>query len=157
GSGAKWFPDNNSVLVVLDDLQGSGVGIYRLTLDTGNTQLLVHSPRYLDAYDLSPDGQSIFYSFASQDGRTLNRFDIESRSETVLKKKEVNYTVSLAVSPDSTQVAATHIGGVVDVIPAAGGEVREVFHPAASVLVTGALANALTWTPDQRFLLFVQR
>ena len=41
-----------------------------------------------------------------------------------------------------------------EVTPAAGGQSREVFRPAVP-FGTGELRQALAWTPDQRFLLFV--
>jgi dipeptidyl aminopeptidase/acylaminoacyl peptidase len=61
------------------------------------------------------------------------------------------------VSPDGLQVAMVLLGGIVEVMPAAGGQSREMFRPAPnSDQFTGALRHALAWTPDQRFLLWVQ-
>src|SRR5204862_57593 len=55
GAGPKWFPDNRSFLIEIADAQGQGCGFYRLTLDTGNTELLTHLTREVSAYDLSAD------------------------------------------------------------------------------------------------------
>src|SRR6185369_16843298 len=59
-TGPKWFPDNRSVLIESRDAQGAGFGFYRLAIDTGNTELLAHVPRGAPAYELSPDGRTIF-------------------------------------------------------------------------------------------------
>jgi Tol biopolymer transport system component len=158
GAGPKWFPDNHSVLVESGDAQGVGFGFYRLTLDTGNTELLAHLPRVVTSYDVSPDGRTIFYAVGGQ----LLRFDIDSHHETELRNRAVDVfqtgweVVSLAVSPDGMQLAMTLIGGVVEVMPATGGPSREIFRPAAPEVGTGSLRQALTWTPDQRFLLWVR-
>jgi len=90
------------------------------------------------------------------------RFDIETRRESELKSvpasgSNISDIVSLAVSPDGLQVAMVLLGGILEVMPAAGGQSREVFRPAAnSEQFTGALRHALAWTPDQRFLLWVR-
>ena len=156
-AGPKWFPDNRSVLVQSGDAQGSGFGFYRLALDTGNTELLAHLRRNVSSYDLSPDGRTIFYAIRAVDGQSMElmRFDIDSHRETELRndRREI---VSLAVSPDGMQLATTLIGGVVEVRPAAGGQSRELFRPASFEMGTGALRQALAWTPDQRFLLWVR-
>jgi Tol biopolymer transport system component len=160
-AGPKWFPDNRSVLVESADAEGPGCGFYRLALDTGNTELLTRLSRNVTAYDLSPDGRTIFYAIETPDKRRiLTRFDIDSHRETELRsvanllaEREV---VSLAVSPDGLQLATTLIGGVVEVRPIAVGQSREVFRPTVGEIGTGSLRQALAWTPDQRFLLFVQ-
>ena len=159
--GPKWFPDNRSVLIESGDAQGAGFGFYRLAIDTGNTELLAHVPGRRGAffYDLSSDGRTIYYTINLDDRMALMRFDIETRRESELKsvpsaKSEI---VALALSPDGLQVATILLGGIVEVMPAAGGQSREVFRPAAnSEQFTGAFRQALAWTPDQRFLLWVQ-
>jgi Tol biopolymer transport system component len=160
GAGPKWFPDNRSVLVEFRDAEGSGFGFYRLVLDTGNTELLAHLSAEISSYDLSPDGRTIFYAigFASS-GQKLLRYDIDSHRETELRDFPVGSSseiVALAVSPDGLQLAMTIIGGAVEVMPAAGGQARAIFSPAARELGTGSLLQGLTWTPDQRFLLFAR-
>lgn len=168
GAGPKWFPDNRSVLVLSGDAQGAGFEFHRLALDTGNTELLTHLPLNVSSYDLSPDGRTIFYATVMDNGQKLMRLDIDSHRETELSNLALPNVrlpfsalpgweiVSLAVSPDGLQLATTLIGGVVEVISAAGGQSREVFRPAVPGISTGSLRNALAWTPDQRFLLFVQ-
>ncbi|MGH9253546.1 MAG: LpqB family beta-propeller domain-containing protein [Vicinamibacterales bacterium] len=68
----------------------------------------------------------------------------------------VSEIVALAVSPDGLQLAMVLLGGIVEVMPAAGGQSREVFRPANELGSTGSLRQALAWTRDQRFLLWVR-
>jgi hypothetical protein len=88
------------------------------------------------------------------------RFDIERREGTELRNLALlappQELVSLAVSPDGMQMAMTLRGGFVEVMPAAGGQSREVFRPAAPEIGTGSLRQALSWTPDGRFLLWAR-
>ncbi|MBI2185700.1 MAG: PD40 domain-containing protein [Acidobacteria bacterium] len=156
--GPKWFPDSRSVLIESGDAQGAGFGFYRLAIDTGNTELLAHVPRGALFYDLSPDGRTIFYTIGLDDRVKLMRFDIETRRESELKNvsASVSDIVSLAVSPDGLQLAMVLLGGIVEVMPAAGGQSREVFRPVDRELGTGWHRQALAWTRDQRFLLWVR-
>jgi len=160
GAGPKWFPDNRSVLVESRDAEGSGFGFYRLVLDTGNTERLAHLSEEVSSYDLSPDGRTIVYAIGfGSTGQKLMRCDIDSHRETELRNFPIGSSVqivALAVSPDGLQLAMTITGGAVEVMPAAGGPARLVFSPAARELGTGSLLQALTWTPDQRFVLFTR-
>jgi hypothetical protein len=86
------------------------------------------------------------------------RFDIDTRRESELHSVAVpTEIVSLAVSPDGLQLATVFVGGIVEVMPATGGQSREVFRPGTnSEQFTGALRHALAWTPDSRSLLWVR-
>jgi Tol biopolymer transport system component len=156
-AGPKWFPDNRSVMVESADAEGAGFAFHRLAIDTGNTELLARLPSESSAYDLSRDGRTIFYVVYGTDGQQLMRFDIEQRQQSELLKvvfPRGGEMVSLAASPDGAQLAITRIGGVVEVMSANGGTSREVFRPATPDGATGSLRQALSWTPDGRFLLF---
>jgi hypothetical protein len=159
--GPKWFPDSRSVLIESGDAQGAGVGFYRLATNTGNTELLAHVPGGALSYALSPNGRTIFNTITIDDHHKLMGFEIESRRESELKNlpSALSEIVALAVSPDGLQLAMVLLGGIVEVMPAAGGRSREVFRPAKDAnleLSTGPLRHALAWTSDQRFLLWVR-
>ena len=160
GAGPKWFPDNSGVLIEVGDVEGRGFGLYRLTVSTGNTELLVHLPRDIWSYDLSADGRSIFYEILDDPVSRLIRFDIDAHRETVLREKPTgafeDEVVALSVAPNGRAVAMTLIGGAVQVMPAAGGEPRDLFRPHERELGTGALRQGLTWSPDQQFVYFVR-
>ena len=149
------------MLVESGDAEGPGFGFYRLTIDTGNAELLTRLPRDVSSYDLTPDGRAIVYALLMDQAtvQKLIRFDIASRQDAVIMDvaQESREIVALAVSPDGMQIATTVIGGFLEVVPMAGGRPRELFRPAAArEESTGALREGLTWTPDQRFLLFTR-
>ncbi len=161
GAGPKWFPDNRSVLVETADAQGAGAGFYRLSLDTGNTERVAHLAREVTSYDLSPDGRTIFYALTTPNlVQKLVRVEIDGQRETELRSVPFGedgwHVVALAVSPDGQQLATTLIGGAVEVRSAAGGPARSVFRPTSHELGTGALLQALSWTPDQLYLIWVR-
>jgi len=158
--GPKWFPDNRSVLIESGDAEGAGFGFYRLAIDTGNTELLAHVPGRAVFYDLSPDGRTIYYTVGLGDRMSLMRFDIETRRESELKSIPccLSEFLSLAVSPDGLQLAMVLGGGdsIVEVMPSAGGQSREVFRPPTPEMGSGANRHSLAWSRDQRFLLWVR-
>src|SRR5439155_20932466 len=70
------------------------------------------------------------------------------------------FVTSVAVSPDGLQLAYTVSdqpprSASIEVMPAAGGESREVFHIDAWLDDYSRFAG-LAWSPDQRYLLFVK-
>jgi len=159
GAGPKWFPDNHSMLVEVGDADGPGFGLYRLSLDTANTELVARLPREISSYDVSPDGRSIFYAIPDNAYHRVIRLDLESRQETELRRvgqQPGDEVVALAVSPDGAELAMTLIGGAVEVLPVSGGQPHELFRPAEPEGDTGALRQGLTWSSDQRFVLFVR-
>ena len=167
-SGPKWFPDNRSVLILARDAQGSGFGFHRLALDSGKTDLLWQVSPEPSSFDLSPDGTTIFAAFQNDNqprqspagtGR-IARYDIENRSETILKERE--WFITLAVSHDGAQLAyiktirknTTEYASALEVMSTGGGPSRTVYRDA--VWLAGDRDNALTWTPDQKSLLFIR-
>jgi Tol biopolymer transport system component len=147
GFPPMWFPDGKSVLVSSFDDHS----FYRVDASSEAATLVQH-PTQVQAYQLSPDGKAIFYTAPSR----LIRFDLDSRKETVLKTGKQFRAV--AVSPDGRQVAYTAYDprnrtGYVGVVPAEGGGSRELFRSSRWV---GQNLRNLAWTPDQRFLVFIQ-
>ncbi len=155
----SWFPDGRAVLVW--GILGKGAVYYRVDLASGHAELL-HAPKGasgnggLGANAISPDGKTIFYIASIDDPplieRKLVRFDIDSRRETIVRSGPAFF--SLALSPDGTQLASSRTerdGSHIEVMPAAGGEAREVF---LSTDFVGL--NTLAWSPDQRYLVFAK-
>lgn len=146
----RWFPDGRSVLVVALRPQQAGFDYYRVDLASGKKELLHHTTQQGIAFepDLSPDGKTIFFAYHDNGPTELARFDIDTRKETKLRTADL---VSPAVSPDGTQVAYLQNGSI-QILPAAGGEPRDVFRAPG---VT-SYESTVVWMPDQRNLLFVQ-
>jgi Tol biopolymer transport system component len=126
---------------------------YRVDLGSGNHEKLAHRRDPIQGYKLSPDGKAIYYSTWT----SFIRFDIATRSEMLVRTGGVINT--LAVSPDGKQLALlvsvqpADIDAYLAVMPATGGEEREIFRASPW---GGRRYNSLTWTPDQRFLMFVR-
>jgi Tol biopolymer transport system component len=160
----RWFPDGQSLLVASRDARilNGQVGYYRVNIASGDAELLHQSAsRHTVSIrpDLSSDGKTIFY--LETPGQPV-RFDVDSRRETRLTplgsaSEHDNQPWSLAVSPDGAQIAFLSPGRVV-VLPAAGGEPRELVRLAGSSdpyeRVDGL--GGLAWSPDQRYLFFVK-
>jgi Tol biopolymer transport system component len=163
----RWFPDGQSLLVPSRDvrLPNGLMGYYRVNIASGNAELLHETAsRHIVSTrpDLSADGKTIFYLETPQQPV---RVDLDSRHET--KLTPVGNGVSLAVSPDGTQVAYllaanANLGGSLVVAPATGGESREVLRfPPAPPTGPGFVPRrveeglGLAWSPDQRHLLFI--
>jgi Tol biopolymer transport system component len=160
GAGPKWFPDNRSVLVEAADAQGAGFSLYKVSLATGNTELLARLQGEVYSYDLSADGRTIFYAIGSaqESEQKVIRLDVQTRVATELRTisfPDTREIMALAVSPDRTRLAMTLQGGVVQIMPAEGGQTHVLWTPEKPE-GGGQLRQALSWTRDGRFLLFAR-
>lgn len=124
--------------------RGDTPGQYRVDLASGNLE------RTPDPYRITaPDGSAAYAG-----GPKLTRYDTQTGQKTELWRGDEVY--SLAVSPDSRDVAFVVGGGLpsarmIGIVPASGGPAREVFR-APDILGD----NAISWTPDKRYVLFVR-
>jgi Tol biopolymer transport system component len=153
----RWFPNGQSLLVASRDARvgGGPVGYYRVNVTTGNADLL-HQTTTSDVVasrpDLSSDGNTIFYLETPQQPV---RFDLDSRRETRLPPVG-GRSLSLAVSPDGSQIAYLS-GASLVTAPAVGGEPRQLVRfPGGSKLVERQEGLGLAWSPDQRHVFFVK-
>ena len=161
-----WFPDNASLLILCRDARGTGRTFYRFHTGDGRAEPIHHLDDTPSSFALSSNGRSIFYVYQHigydnpLSGRVI-RYDIDNKRESILKKDE--WFIALAISPDASTLAVlksvrdqtrTQSPGVIEVMAVAGGASREVFR--APKWVTGSRYNALAWTPDGRWLMFVQ-
>jgi Tol biopolymer transport system component len=164
-AGPKWFPDSRSVLTLRQEPGSTAVGFYRRRWDVAEETLLHEIDVFPGAYDLSPDGRTIFYirsdAGAGPGFGMLVAVDIASGRATTLRKDE--RLLAVAVSPDGREVAylkwirdADRPGSpsVVEIIPASGGPARQVFRD--DPWLSGARFNTLAWFPDGRHLMFVR-
>lgn len=156
GYGPMWFPGGRSMLAISSVAGQRGLLMMRVDSETGNVKLL-HRVAGTQGQALSPDGRSIYYTEVltpepAVTGR-LVRFDIDTGKETELKSGE--HFVAVAVSPDSKQVAYVvgNPGKYIGVIPASGGQTREVYRSPSGI----DSYNSLAWTPDQHWLVYATR
>jgi Tol biopolymer transport system component len=161
GSPARWFRDGGSVLVTGRNPDGDGNVFSRLDLATGLEEPLLTSAQVGSAtYSalISADAKFVFHiSPDSQLGtRTLRRLVVATGASTALLEQPY----AIALSPEGghlAYVASTEgaNGKTVDIgiIPVAGGDRRILF---TSSWTDAIRANALSWTPDGRHILFVR-
>ena len=162
--GPKWGPDGRYVYVQTARGGSRQRQIYRVELASGKAEL-VHtvSGQGFSSWAVSPDGKSIFYCLQNdgtgvkEPSGKLVRYDLGSADPVVLKKDR--WFIALAISPDGKQLAYLESSRAADswpssvsVMPAAGGEARQVF--GRPNWGGGSRYNTLAWSPDQRYLVF---
>ena len=157
----KWFPDGHSLLVTGWVSERPGLGYFRVDLDTGKTTL-VHRPEGPQAQglgparmDVSPDGKFLYYL----DGG-LERFDLDTKRVEELRRFPLG-RAQFKLSPDGRQIAFAYRAGTgpgesdaVYIAPVNGGEPRLI----GRIRYAGDndSGNTLSWSPDQKYLLFAQ-
>ena len=167
--GPRWFPDGRSVLVVSHGNDRPGDIHYRVDVVTGRAEELrrgVPAPAG-NAFFLgipAPVGNAFFFHERDAQGARLVRRDAETeRSAEITSVTKESYITEFSVSPDGKQIAYTvnslsdpeHQTRYIAIIPAMGGEPREVHHHSKD-LGSSSRFNALEWSPDQKYLLFVE-
>jgi Tol biopolymer transport system component len=155
GYALRWTQDGKAVVVSALD-PGKGWSLVRVDVQTGQATPVM--PRSLGAFprfDLSPDGKTIFYKKtpeapAGQQAQLLAR-DLQSGREIeIIRKPGLMY---VSVSPDGQRVvigAEENGATVLSVLPAAGGEAREL----VTNHVEGTNYRVCSWTPDGRYVIF---
>jgi Tol biopolymer transport system component len=157
----RWSPDGRSLLANGQHPPGE-FGRFRIDVQTGDFERIVKTTfGWPSAW--SGDGKSIFYH---QLDSASNRSSIVARDLDTGQEKELhslakgssNYAGGLALSRDGRQLAfEVHESGskIIKVLPAAGGEARELLRGDGSLMPPGF--GTIAWTPDGRSVLFARR
>jgi Tol biopolymer transport system component len=158
-SGFRWAPDGKAVVVASPE-SGKGWNLRRVDAQTGQTTPLLLYPSSagnLPSFDFSPDGKAIFYvtpSLSDKNPSSVTVRDLQSgRETTLLRGKNLKF---VSVSPDGQRLAlvgSDNTTQVLFVMPAAGGDAREIAR------IDGAEAYwrvPAVWTPDGRHVVFVK-
>ena len=147
----RWSPDCSSILVTGKDFNNRW-GIYQIDTQTGDvTSIVLNGGRQV----WSHDGKDIFYM--SMNYNNLSQIilrEIESGTEKEIYLASDDGRLYLSCSPDGKWLAFINWKkGVLRIIPAAGGEPRELCR-----LDKGEVfGRSVTWTPDGKYILFVIR
>ena len=152
GYALRWTSDGKAVVVPALEL-GKGWSMMRVDAQTGQaTSVMPRSLGPFPRFDLSPDGKTIFYKHTpdAQQAQLLAR-DLQSGREIeIIRKPGLMY---VSVSPDGQRVvigAEENGVTVLSVMPAAGGEAREL----VKTRTDGTNYRGCSWTPDGRYVIF---
>jgi Tol biopolymer transport system component len=151
--GPQWFPDGRSVLVDAHENDRPNTIHYRVDVATGRVEeILRGTPGFL--FTPAPAGNVIYSKEADRD--RLVRHDLATgRSEEVVSSVRAG---SFSVSPDGRRIAylAWPPGPerYIAIIPANGGQPREIYRGVGGRGPSNF--NTLEWSPDQKYVLFVE-
>ncbi|MBI4471903.1 MAG: PD40 domain-containing protein [Acidobacteria bacterium] len=154
----RWSPDGRSFLLTGNDARGR-FGIYQVDIQTGAAHLVVRLEpiTYVPLPIWSPDGKAIFYTRLTSDPsiRFLVRRELEADDETELYRGHATY---MAVSPNGKWLAfrAFDLSGSTSsimLLPTDGGEPVKIVELNAPEEIP---VDALTWTPDGKYILFIK-
>jgi len=152
-TGPQWFPDGQSVLVHGRAPQRGGNRQYRVDLASGRADLLPTSGVTVHSR-MAPDGHAIL---AAVNG--LQWHDLKSRELTTLKPREADIVyLSPTISPDGRQIAYWQYRpgkpATSNIVIADSTGTGERIVCACEFPGGYSPMNMLTWTPDQRHLVF---
>jgi Tol biopolymer transport system component len=157
-SWVRWSPDGWSLLAGARD--SGGFGIYRIDVRTGEFNRIAEMNLGWPAV-WSRDGKAIFRLWQNDGAKTSSILarDLETGRERELHSIAASsfYAAGLALSRDGRQLAfvvgdAESRAKVLKVMPAAGGEARDLLRE-AQMTAPGVVA----WTPDGLGLLVTKR
>ena len=151
-SQISWAPDSRKLAYVSDRDGSPRVYLYDFT-SNAETQLTRDAGGDA-APTFSPDGKSLAFE---RDARELRVIDLDSRRERLLAsgtfgRPPIGSTRSFVWSPDNKWIAFASAGAKsftnVSVVPAAGGEARQIS------FLANVFNDTVSWSPDGAFILF---
>jgi Tol biopolymer transport system component len=157
---ARWSPDGRSLLGMANH-PTDGIGLYLIDVQTGDFVAVPRPPGgfgYLPA--ASRDGKTIIYQGEIKEPKKycvlLRDLETGKNKELYCFADPTHFASRLTLSPDGSQLAfVIREGGssVLKVIPAAGGEARDLLRGVEIPFCEAPIA----WAPDGRSLLFLKQ
>ena len=151
-SQIAWAPDSRRLAYVSDRNGAPQVYLYEFASNT-ETQLTRDAAGDA-APAFSPDGKSLAFQ---RDARELRVMDLDSKQERLLasgtfERPPISSTRSFVWSPDNKWIAFTSASAKsftnVSVVPAAGGEARQIS------FLANVFNDTVSWSADGTFILF---
>ena len=163
-----WSADGKAVFATAEDNKNQG--LFKIDIQTGKSSLVAQSGSgsIIKAFAVSPDGKSVFYGHFLWEKKlvTIVRRDLETGQEKEIYRQAAPPDITgLALSPDGNHLsfctlnipadqaygeanAATNLSYVIRILPAAGGETRE--------LLPGKIQEWVfpVWARDGKTILF---
>jgi Tol biopolymer transport system component len=158
GASLHWLPDGKAVAVSVFE-PGKGASLVRVDVQTGRVTYLTSLPAVVGfpRFDFSPDGNTVFLikptALPAVD-RVVAR-DLKSGQEVDIIEKQGLYRG--VVSPDGRRllIGVNEKGTqVLSIIPATGGEARELLRVGGEKEVP--FWGSPWWTPDGRYISFLK-
>ena len=154
-SEVTWAPDSRRVVYVSD--RPDGAHLFQYDFTTGAETALTSASGFDTSPRFSPDGKLLAFQ---RNGRELHVIDIASKADRVVAKGVFDTPpfvdpMGLDWSPDSKYIAFFTAGPRmfqnVEIVPAAGGEARQVS------FLANVSSGALSWSADGTCLVFSTR
>jgi Tol biopolymer transport system component len=163
-----WSADGRAVFSTAADKENQG--LFKIDIQTGKLDLVAQSGSgsIIKAFAVSPDGKSVFYGHFQWEKKLLRivRHDLETGQEKEIYRQAAPPDITgLALSPDGKHLsfctlnipadqaynaanAATNLTYVIRILPATGGETRE--------LLPGKIQEWVfpVWAQDGKTILF---
>jgi Tol biopolymer transport system component len=154
----RWAPDGRTIVVSGTTTSGR-TGFHAIDVATGATApMWVAGPnRTAFGQSWAPDGASLFFTTRDDDGPFIAARDTRTGEIRAVYRRSVEGGAGdVAVSRDGRWLAFRESGKTwaIKVIPAAGGEAREIARVAPPHSIPGF--GGLNWTPDGRHVYFVR-
>ncbi len=157
----RWSPDGRSILVSGKD-QKIQHGLFLVDAQTAEvTPMVMWEDRAIDIPAWFPDGNRLLYLSQHREAATIIGAvvirDLATGQEKVLFQPAAGVKIDdIALSPDGQQVALTLLekqtrSSVLKVLPAAGGEGRELVRAKEPEVIVG---DSLSWSSDSRYIVF---
>lgn len=156
GASIRWFPDGKSIAVPAFE-PGAGESLLRLDVATGRITVLMPLLGSFPAFEISRDGNSLFY-VPGHTGDTTRRLvarDLRSGREVEVVARPGFF--QSAVSPDGRSLLMSVGEGTSQVLlvrPLAGGDARELARVDGDTEVP--FGGAPWWAPDGRHVYFLK-
>jgi serine/threonine protein kinase len=147
--GPWWSPNGDSVLVSAPSPDGEQ-GLYTIDIDTGQVTLVKRDGRIFDAV-WSSDGAFITYAVHE---KGLRRVELASGKTQILYEGGKSW-YTLDLSPDGQWLAFWQGKMSLKVMPATGGEPREIVR--LNRLRSSNQLQFVAWTPDNEHLLYADQ
>ena len=149
----RWSPKQDALLV-FGRTGSKGTGIFRIGVDSGQTDLLVAGggSDWTPAGDWSADGKSVYWLRADE-GIIFRRNLASARDENVLKLREKSNRVRFAVSPDGKHIGFTDFEDgscVLKVVQLASGSTKQLDR-------AGRRITELQWSADSKALVYAAK
>ncbi|MCJ7580215.1 MAG: tetratricopeptide repeat protein, partial [Candidatus Aminicenantes bacterium] len=168
----RWSPDSHSILAYTRNGENQNAHSLLCLIDTISDETKIvyrcemdEQKEWVDFVDFSPDGKS-FYYLHCDDLKKISRLlirDFESGNEEEVYRPldSNNFRFRCALSPDRKnfvlQFKTRNNNMTMHILPATGGEVRELYSSENRDDVTRGFTPVLTWSKDGRYILFTNK